>query len=291
MLARIDVTDADGGLSIEWQLPGWIDRITDRAPLEALLRGMLDGLGAEAQEIGQLPNKRDETYLIGVAAAGYRLVTEFCADDEAPTDAIDAAMRIGIAFRYGRRSIREIKDVGAELRRTAARRRRALWRVAAQRNGHPWLQGQPAQNLMQIEFFGFPLGLQLDDAEWLLADASARTAENEQRLAIDASMYLWRGAGEPVDLLARIERVAQSDAILLGDYQAWITPRPMSAEETAQEERWKEVRERNSADRAAQEASWLEFAERLRKDPDELRHLRPPTAEASTRVSFTSGSC
>jgi hypothetical protein len=37
LLARIDVTDADGGLSIEWQLPGWIDRITDRAPLETLL--------------------------------------------------------------------------------------------------------------------------------------------------------------------------------------------------------------------------------------------------------------
>ncbi len=27
MLARIDVTDAGGGLSIEWQLPGWSDRI------------------------------------------------------------------------------------------------------------------------------------------------------------------------------------------------------------------------------------------------------------------------
>ena len=279
LLACIDVTDADGGLSIEWQLPGWIDRVTDRAALEALLRGMLDGLGPEARDIGQLPNKRDETYLIGLASAAYRLLAEFCADGEAPTDAIDAAMRIGIAFRYGRHSIREIKDVGAELRRTAARRRLALWRVAEQRNGHPWLHGQPAQNLMQIEFFGFPLCLQLEDAAWLLDDASVRTAENERRLAINASMTLWRGAGEPTDLLARIERVAQPDRVLLGDYRAWITPRTMSAEEAAQEQHWKEISERNSADRAAREASWLEFAERLRKDPDELRHLRPPTAE------------
>jgi hypothetical protein len=279
LLARIDVTDADGGLSVEWQLPGWIDRITDRAPLETLLRGMLEGLGPETREIGQLPNKRDETYLIGLASAAYRLLAEFCADDEAPTDAIDAAMRIGIAFRYGRHSVREIKDVGAELRRTAARRRLALWRVAEQRNRHPWLQGQPALNLMQIEFFGFPLGLQLEDAEWLLADASSRTAENERRLAINASMNLWRGAGEPTDLLARIERVAQSDPVLFGDYQAWITPQRVSAEEAAQEQQWKEMRERNSADRAAREASWLEFAERLRKNPDELRHLRQPTAE------------
>jgi hypothetical protein len=240
---------------------------------------MLDGLGPEAREIGQLPNKRDETYLIGLASTAHRLLQQFCADGEAPTDAIDAAMRIGIAFRYGRHSVREIKDAGAELRRTAARRRLALWRVAEQRNRHPWLQGQPAQNLMQIEFFGFPLGLQLEDADWLLADAPARTAENERRLAINASMNLWRGAGEPADLLARIERVAQSDPVLLGDYHAWITPRAMSAEEAAQEQQWEEMRERNSADRAAREASWLEFAERLRKDPDELRHLRPPTAE------------
>jgi hypothetical protein len=210
LLARIDVTDADGGLSIEWQLPGWIDRIADRAPLEALLRGMLDGLGPEAREIGQLPNKRDETYLIGLASTAHRLLQQFCADGE---------------------------------------------------------------------FFGFPLGLQLEDADWLLADAPARTAENERRLAINASMNLWRGAGEPADLLARIERVAQSDPVLLGDYHAWITPRAMSAEEAAQEQQWEEMRERNSADRAAREASWLEFAERLRKDPDELRHLRPPTAE------------
>jgi hypothetical protein len=246
LLACIDVTDADGGLSIEWQLPGWIDRVTDRAALEALLRGMLDGLGPEARDIGQLPNKRDETYLIGLASAAYRLLAEFCADGEAPTDAIDAAMRIGIAFRYGRHSIREIKDVGAELRRTAARRRLALWRVAEQRNGHPWLHGQPAQNLMQIEFFGFPLCLQLEDAAWLLDDASVRTAENERRLAINASMTLWRGAGEPTDLLARIERVAQPDRVLLGDYRAWITPRTMSAEEAAQEQHWKEISARRA---------------------------------------------
>lgn len=270
LLACIDVANADGGLSIDWQLPGWIDRVIDRAALEALLRGMLEGLGPEAQDVGQLPNKRDETYLIGLAAAAHRLLAEFCADGEAPTDAIDAAMRIGIAFRYGRHSVPEIKDPGSELRRTAARRRLALWRVAQQR-GHP-------QTLMQIEF-GFSLGLQLEDLDWLLADALARTSENERRLAINASMKLWRGAGEPADLLERIERVAQRDPVLLGDYRAWITPRTMSAEEAAQEERWKAVRERNFVDRAAREASWIEFAERLRKDPDELRRLRPPTAE------------
>jgi len=27
ILERIDVTDADGSLSFEWQAPGWIDRI------------------------------------------------------------------------------------------------------------------------------------------------------------------------------------------------------------------------------------------------------------------------
>lgn len=92
-------------------------------------------------------------------------------------------------------------------------------------------------------------------------------------------MQLWRGADSPADLRARIERAVQSDPVLLGDYQAWITPRQMSAEEAAQEREWTERRERRAADRAAGEASWREFAERLRNNPDELRHLRAPSVE------------
>lgn len=84
ILALMDVTDSDDGLSIDWQLPGWIDRIADRAVLEQLLRDMLDVLGPERQEIPELPNKRDETYLIGIAAVAYRLLEHFCAPDEAP---------------------------------------------------------------------------------------------------------------------------------------------------------------------------------------------------------------
>src|SRR5256885_13802011 len=59
---------------------------------------------------------------------------ERCGPDEAPVDAIDAALRLGLAHRYGKHSIRELRDVTAELHRTGARRRLALWRAAELRN-------------------------------------------------------------------------------------------------------------------------------------------------------------
>ena len=41
IFAQIDIADADGGLSVEWQAPGWIDRLSTRPELENVLRGLL----------------------------------------------------------------------------------------------------------------------------------------------------------------------------------------------------------------------------------------------------------
>ena len=140
ILTQIDVAGRDGGSTVEWQAPVWVDRLETRTELEQLLRGFLTQLGPEPVDIGHIPDSREEAYLSGIAAAGAWLL-QHCRSDEAPNDAIDAALRLGLAERYGHRSLRERRDVAAELQRTPARRRLAFWRAAEQRNEHRWLQG------------------------------------------------------------------------------------------------------------------------------------------------------
>jgi hypothetical protein len=275
---QIDITDADGGLHVEWQAPGWIERLKTRRELEQLLRGLLDQVGAESQNIGHIPDKREETYFSAIAAAACRLLEE-CSADEAPLDAIDAALRLGLAHRYGRHSLRELRDVAAELHRTGARRRLAFWRAAETRNRHHWLQGQSIEHLFQIEFFGYPLKLQIEDVAWLLADATARALESERKLAINTAMRLWRDANEPKDLLTDIERAARTDAAMQGAYDAWLNPPPPSPEQIAHDREMHELREKTEAEHAARDRSWLEFIDGLRKDPNQLREVRRPSAE------------
>jgi hypothetical protein len=278
IIAQIDISDADGELSFEWQAPGWIDRIKTRSELEQVLQGLLEQLGPEPQSIGHIPDKREEAYFSAIAAAACRLLEHYSQDD-APVGSIDAAMRLGVAHRYGRHSLRALRDVAGELHRTAARRRLAFWRAAERRNGHRWLQGQPLEHPFQIGLFGYPLGLRLEDVAWLLVDARVRAVERERRLAINTAMGLWRDANSPDDLAAEIEAVARSDPATQSAYEFWQSPPPPSAEQLAQELEWRELRERNEAEHAARDNSWLEFVDQLRKNPDELRRIHPPTAD------------
>jgi hypothetical protein len=99
VLQKIDIADADGGLSVEWQAPGWFERLKTRPELEQVLRGLLEQLGPEPTDIGHIPNKREQAYFSGISAAAGRLL-ECCSADEAPVDAIDTALRLGVAHRY-----------------------------------------------------------------------------------------------------------------------------------------------------------------------------------------------
>src|SRR6266567_655099 len=155
----------------------------------------------------------------------------------------------------------------------------ARWQPPERRNNHRWTQGQPIEHPWSIELFGYPLGLRLDDIGWLLADAPARATENERRLAINTAMRLWRDADSPTDLLQRIEKVAELDPVMRNAYQLWLNPPPVPAEQVDQERKYKEIRERHEAEQGERDRSWLEFIDRLRKNPDELREIRPPTPE------------
>ena len=92
-------------------------------------------------------------------------------------------------------------------------------------------------------------------------------------------MGLWREANSPEALAAEIEAVARSDPATLSAYEFWQNPPPASAEQLAREQEWKEARERNEAAYTARDRSWVEFVDQVRKNPDALRNIKPPTVD------------
>jgi hypothetical protein len=277
ILAKIDVTDTDGGFSFEWQSPELVKRINSPSDLERLLNGLLEQLGGEACGLGYQPDKREEAYFAAMNAAVCRLL-ESCSDQESPVLAIDAALRIG-EHRRNFRALRKLKDVGEGLHRTAARRRLAFWRAAERLNGHPMLRGRRLESLWDMKILGYSTGLRIEDLDWLLADGPGRLSENERRLAVNAAVQLWRETGEDAALLARIKEVAQADGAMSEAFETCMRPRTPSALEIQLEREHKETQVRMAAEQAACHQSWIDFLANLRANPGQLRQLRPMTAE------------
>src|SRR5205807_7594127 len=88
-----DLTASDGGLGFEWQGPDLVKRLTSQPAIERLLQGLLAQLGGRPGSIGALPEKREEAYGPAIGTLACRLL-QLSAPDEAPTLAIEAALRL-----------------------------------------------------------------------------------------------------------------------------------------------------------------------------------------------------
>jgi hypothetical protein len=165
ILGRIDVTDADGGLSIEWKIGEWIERLKDPASLTKMLTGLLDQLGPEPANPGHIQTKRDETYVTGIATAADQLL-KLSPPTEAPAVAIEATLRVEFLHRHDSRySTQNLPNLSARLFETPQRRRAAFWHALALRNRHPFLQGRVIEYPWEIQIFGYRLGLLPEDID------------------------------------------------------------------------------------------------------------------------------
>jgi hypothetical protein len=282
ILSKIDITDDDGALGFEWQSPGLVDRLDARPDLETFLNGLMAQLGPDPGGIGHIPNKREMAYFSGIAATACRLIGQ-CGADEAPAEVIDAALELGARGRNGN-NLGRMRDIPAELHRTARRRRLAFWRAAERLRRNQMMQGRPIEHPWHMDIVGYSPNLQLEDITWLLEDGPRRTSENERRLATNAAMWLWHQNERQPDLLSRIERKAQSDLVMQDAYNIWLNPPPQSSQILAQEREIEEIKRRAEEKSAARNQSWLEFIGGLRKDPNQLRGLRPTAESVDTRL-------
>jgi hypothetical protein len=289
ILSHIDVTDRDGGVGFEWLSPKLISRVDDPTDLERLLVGLLTLIGPEPDDLRPDQDDRDRALLAAIGSTAHRLLVR-SATDRAPLATIDAAKRIGRYLRFGHRDLGDkVGDVGAELRKTSARRRLAFWRAAKLMHANRFL-GRPVQHVFELEILGWSPGLTLEDVDWLLADAPTREAVDERKLAVNAAIYVWEQAGRPEVVRERIENAAAADPAMHEAYNDFARPRPPNPALAESERSLRELQERNATARAESDRSWRAFVDKLRADPDQLRHLNPATAEGIDGF-ITFGAC
>jgi hypothetical protein len=110
-------------------------------------------------------------------------------------------------------------------------------------------------------------------------DAPSRPLPDERRLAINAALGLWRGAGSPSALYDQIAAVASTEPVMRQALQAWMTPRVPSAGETETQRELDALDEDARRQRTEHEDSWTRFAADMRANPALLRQLRPVSSE------------
>ena len=272
ILSRVDVTASDGGLGLDWRGPKLFERLKASVEAESMLVGLLAQLGGIVSP-DQIPTKRDEVYLLLIAAAAHR-VLELSPVEEAPLTTISALVRLGESARRSRSSRSTTRDLIEGFQKSASRRRLAFWGAAEHLAGHPLLHGRPVEFLWDIRMFGWSVELSPDDLEWLLADAPRRDADHERKLAINTSMAIWRTANSPDALRDRIGAVAKADAAMSAALDNWLNPPPGASERDGKLE---ELERRNALERARDDKSWVDFASKLRTQPAEMKNLQPTT--------------
>ena len=275
ILARINVTDRDGGIGTPWLNLKLFERIAHAGDLERLLVGLLALIGPEPDDDQPSRNKREETLLTAIGSAASSLLARTRLD-AASSATIDAAIRIGRHTRFGRGSLWDnVGDVGAESVRALLRRRLAFWRAAEIIRGHRYLRGHPLRYIWQIETLGWLSGLMLEDIDWLLADGLTREFEDERKLAVNAALQIWTNAGKPDGVHDRIQRVAAADPSMREAHNEWTRPRVPDPAQAEYERQIRELQEKSAIARAEQDQSWRDFIGTLRANPDQLRHLNP----------------
>jgi hypothetical protein len=285
ILSRIDVTDSDGGLGLDWHGPKLIERLTSQAELERLVDALLTQLGGTASAGERKETGREKVYFPMIAAAADRIL-ELCPIDQAPIPAIDAAARFGKSIRISPSARKAAGDVTTELQKTSERRRIAFWRFVERLAGHPMLGGRDIESLWDLQYLGWSVKLSVEDIDWLLADGLGRVPDHERRLAINTAMAIWRNLGSSDDLRERIRASVKADAVMAQAFDSWLKPPQRSAEETESRKELERLERRNAVERAKTDKSWVDFAAKLRDNPEEMRNLTPTTAKGADARLF-----
>jgi hypothetical protein len=285
ILSRVDVTDSDGGLGLDWLGPKLIERLTSQADLERLVDALLKQLGGTTSAGEREETDREKVYFPMMVAAADRIL-ELCPIDQAPMPAIDAAARLGRSYRTSSAAREVARDVTMELQKTPARRRLAFWRFVDRLAGHRMLGGRAIEGVWDLQFLGWSVNLSVEDIDWLLADGLKRVPDHDRLLAINTVMRIWRDAGSPDDLRDRVGASVRADAVMSRAFDSWLKPPQPLAEETKSRKKLERLQHRNAVERAATDKSWVDFAAKLRANPDEMRNLTPTTPKGTDARLF-----
>ncbi len=282
LLKKLPIAVRDETLGLSHFGPRLAVRIGELAALKELLSGLLTLLGPSGDEHRHLETVEEKAYLPFIAAAANRLL-QLVGGDDAPTVALDAALRIG-ETRTRREQDSDASQLVAALHATPTRRRAAFWRAVGRFKKDAL--GNPIQNSWQLDFLGWSTGLRPEDIEWLLRDMRERAAADERMLVLSCAMDLWRTNGQPDVILARIRGAAATDAELTKAVERWLAPPTMSPEYVEIEQRQAAMREKYDQEQAERDKSWIDYIAKLKADPKQMRTITAPTSDSVDRRLF-----
>jgi len=270
-----DIANDLSGLGFKREGPRFVAKLSSATDLEHLLAGLLAELGTElGDHVHQRPSKTESVYFPAIVEAALRLL-QASPRDFAPEIAIDAVLRI--CNRTDHDSDLQARSNLAleEIHCTKSRRRLAFWRVAVNlRSTSP--RSHKVHHLREMTMLGYPPGLQVEDVEWLLTDGLSK-GESDRRLAIDAALAVYEGAGRPAKLLEAIQSIAHGDEVAREVYRAQTAPRPADLAQSEWNSRHEEKTTQIEADRRLQHQKWRDFVRDLRSDPERIDALKTPS--------------
>ncbi|MDP9089327.1 MAG: hypothetical protein M3O26_11400 [Pseudomonadota bacterium] len=277
IVSGMDDSARNATLGLDYYGPRCMERITKRVELEKFLHGIDQFVSTANNEMEEAESPGKEAHLSLLAAASLLLMAHAGAD-ESPSIVMDVALRIRSAHRH-RRADEQSRDLVAVLTATPQRRRIAFWYVAEKYANHRLLNGRRLDSVWAMGILGWSAGLQPIDMEWILADVSNKSSNDQAELAMDAAMDVWQVHGKPDALLQRIQAIANKNEGLVAVVNRFLVPRIPSREETEHLEEMARLQAEQTEREATQQTSWTEFIDKLREDPDKLRRLPAPTKE------------
>ena len=268
ILAAMDPDKRDGSRLV--------DKLSIPADLEQFLAGLLDLIGEPSLPTASGETDAEKAYAPAIEAASHKLLGLVGAN-EAPQVALDAALRLGSFRRYHRSN--ENALLQSDLHSSATRRRLAFWRAAERLRGHPLCRGTAITKTVQMEIFGWPPGLRLEDLDWLLIDAVERQTDDDQLLAIDGALQIWSNNGQSNSILDRIRAVADLNVSTRDFLGAMLATPTLTEQELLFRREQEEMRRQHAKEEAARDQSWIDFVDQMKADPGQLLRLTPPTRD------------
>ena len=246
-------------------LPDLARRVDDpegaRELLKAALQAMPRGPGSDAQAHPAAPF---------VDACALRFVELSL---EPPALAVEATLRLAEAYDG---SSPTDWPLPIAICATPAGRRSLFWTAAEELPKTELFRGARLIGPRMMSAAGLGIPLELDDCNWILADAPAHP--DDLTLAANTLLGLWREAGEPEDLAAAIGQLAASHPAVAEARARWLAPPPRPAAPDPARAAYAEKARIAEAER---EGAWKKFADGLRTDPAKLR---PLAADISSRA-------
>ncbi len=276
ILAAMDPDKRDENFGARIHGPRLVDKLSIPADLEQFLAGLLDLIGEPSLPTASGETDAESAYTPAIEAASHKLLG-LVGPNEAPHAALDAALRLGSFRRYHRSN--ENALLQSDLHSSATRRRLAFWRAAERLRGHPLCRGTAITKTVQMEIFGWPPGLRLEDLDWVLTDAVERQTDDDRLLAIDGALQIWSNNGQSNSILDRIRAVADLNVSTRDFMGAMLATPTLTEQELLFGREEEEMRRQHAKEEAARDQSWIDFVDRMKADPGQLLRLTPPTSD------------